>query len=139
MSLMTAAWALEQEYKAYRWLIGESYTGKSWSELKPHEQLFASTAGTAWLGVHGFIASQPYVRIFQIGSNLDTFVREAALRHREPIGFRLTPKGFMPKFAPRAGKMLVTKGLSRFIPVVGWSLLAYDLWNVGKWIGEKTS
>jgi hypothetical protein len=25
-----------------------------------------------------------------------------------------------------------TKGVSRFIPIVGWGLLAYDLYNLGE-------
>ena len=39
----------------------------------------------------------------------------------------------------QVAKFALTKVASRFVPYVGWGLLAYDLWNLGKWIGHKTS
>ena len=41
-------------------------------------------------------------------------------------------------FAQKGGwRFAATKVGSRFIPYVGWALLAYDLYKVGKWVGRK--
>ncbi len=129
----TAAWVLDQEYKAYKWLV----RGFPKDDLSVVEQVFAGATITGWVGVHGYIASQPYARLWELSGDLDMIIREANMRHHAPFSFSPSAKGWVPRFAPKAGKMLVTKGLSRAVPYVGWALLGYDLWNFGKWIGSK--
>ncbi len=130
----TAAWVLDQEYKAFNWLV----TGKPKQKFSPGEQLFLGAAASGWVAGHGYIAAQPYLRISHFANEMDLFVRTSNVRNRVPIGFTRGNAGWVARFAPRAGKMLVTRGLTRAIPYIGWGLLAYDLWNLGKWIGSKT-
>jgi len=132
----TAAWALEQEYKFYKWL--DLSGGKSYSELNIGEQLFLQGSVMAWGTAHAYVASQPYARIFYAAGELDTFVRKAALN--EPIGFSLSRGKITARFAKHSGsKILAAKVGARFIPYAGWALFAFDMWKLGKWIGKETN
>ncbi len=137
----TAAWVLDQEYKALKWLRGHPGTsgGKTWSQLTTPEQVFMTGAGTSWVVAHGYVAFQPYARIFGYAADLDLKVREAKLAARNPSGFSIIRGKLFPRFAKKqTTKLAMMKLGSRAIPYLGWGLLAYDLWNLGKWIGSKT-
>ncbi len=128
----TALWLIDQEYRAVQWLV----TGSPKSDLSTAEKLFATTAGTVWLGAHGMIAAQPYNRIAKASGDLDMFVRRAVLN--EPIGFSMSKGKVTARFAKHSSKkMFAAKVGARFIPYAGWALFAYDMWKVGEWIGEN--
>ncbi len=140
---ITALWVLEQEYKALKWIWdkgGMSRPGGSFQEtpMTDFELVLASGALVYGGAQTGAIASLGYSGIARVGGQVDDFVRLTALN--EPTGFRLTSKGYVPKFAKHsARKMFMAKAAARFVPYLGWGLLAVDLFMVGKWIGEKTS
>ncbi len=150
MSFRMAIWAMEQEHKAIKWFRDDSSTSpKDWSDLSSGEQLFISTSGTGWVMAHSYVAAQPYAQMFGYAAREDRFLRDLALHSARssggmgvPLGFRwgVGIKGFQTKFlTATAGRKLAAKAASRFIPYAGWALLAFDLWHVGKWIGEQTS
>ncbi len=134
----TAAWALEQEYRFYKWIRGDSKGGKSFGELTTAEVLFLEASVLTWGGAHVYVASQPYSKIIYAAGELDLFVRKAALN--EPIGFSLSRGKVTARFAKHSsGKMLAAKVGSRLIPYAGWALFALDMWKLGKWLGKETN
>lgn len=137
---ITAAWALEQEYKAAKWFVEAGGLERSPGPMTRTEAFALGFGGTGLFMAHSAIAVQPYMQIARLAENLDIVVRQRSKKH---MGIRFlasgSGRGYIARFAPRAGRMLVTRGLSRAVPYVGWALLAVDLWYLGKWIGEKTS
>ncbi len=151
--IISALWVLEQEAKAFRWLrqpgtFGEDAPGgKDWSDMNSFEQLFLASAATGWAMGHFALAAQPYTRIFGYAAKEDLFLRELALHSPRslggkgiPAGFTFGLRGFKPTWlSASVGRKATAKIASRFVPYLGWALLAIDLWHVGKWIGERTS
>lgn len=143
MTFTLAVWVLEQQYSALRWMwdwAGMRRPGGSFQETPATdlELAFATGAYMYGAGQTAAIGAMGYSSIAKVGGRVDDFVRVAALN--EPTGFRLTSKGWVPKFAKHsASKMFIAKAGSRLIPYVGWGLFAVDLFMLGKWIGEKTS
>jgi len=142
--IILAAWLLEKEWQAVEWIAADD--ADPLDKLAMKGVLAVSTA-PIWIGV----GVSPYYTLSQQQARLSWAVDD--VRHtrkmRAKYGrlgakFRtFTHWNYFPKhrsFAMRGGlRWGATKVGSRFIPYVGWALLAYDLWSVGKWIGEKTS
>ncbi len=135
---------LELEYQAIDYIVAD--------DTDPVDKLYlmgvaAVSTSPIWIGV----AVSPYYTMNQQAARLQWAVDD--VRHTRKMKakygrlgakFRtLTHWNYFPKhrtFAMRGGlRWTATKVGSRFIPYVGWALFAFDLWSVGKWIGEKTS
>lgn len=84
------------------------------------------------------VGGSPYSLLQSATMGLEDYIERNAYS-----GSKFSVKGSEIVFARSARKRMFLKGAAklgtRFIPYVGWGLLAYDLWNVGKWIGHKTS
>jgi len=140
--LILATWVIDQEIKAAKW------AGISVAEERELELLL-------WLGLIQapyLVAASitPYYQIAKLHAGTKWAVRDTlwtkAVKRTGAFGGKYntyTLFNYYPKigaFAQRGGwRFLATRVGARFIPVLGWGLLAYDLWHVGKWIGEKTS
>ncbi len=139
-----AARMLDLEFQAVEYIAAEEATYLDKMMLKG-----ALALGTApiWIGV----GVSPYFTLHQQAARMGWAVDD--VRHTRRITakygrlagkFRtMTHWNWFPKhrsFAMRGGlRWTATKVGARFIPYLGWALLAYDLWSVGKWIGGKTS
>ena len=132
--ISSAIWVLEQEHK---W----AKRNFSWGDRR------IGPGDSAWLlaGI-GFgivqtaaISIMPYYSIIQAAGHADDYV----WLRTQPKGFSMSSKGVRAVGWSTSRRAMLKYGAakvgSRFIPYAGWALLAYDLWNVGKWIGEKTS
>jgi hypothetical protein len=134
----TAAWIIEQEYNAWKWIRGDATGHRSYSDLNTGEKLFLQGSVMAWGSAHAYVAAQPYVKIMHVAGEADMFLRAAKLN--EPIGFSLSKGKVTARFAKHsAKKMLAAKIGARFIPYAGWALFAFDMWRLGKWIGKETN
>ena len=135
---ITALWVLEQEQKAFDWMFPYKKQLSSTSE-----SIVAGGLLTAAAGQTALIGSTPYSLIARVSGNADLYLRQVALDAKwyNPSGFKFGGKlGIIPTYTKhRAGKVLAAKIGARFIPYAGWALFAYDMWHVGKWIGEKTN
>jgi len=132
-----AIWVLEQEYE-----YAKKYF--SWGPGGP----LAKPAATAALIVLGIVQSaaisgMPYASLIQAHGFVEDYVwMRTAPQHRIK-GFRIKSPGF--KAVPygwsvsrkAAFRLGAAKVAARFIPYVGWGLLAYDLYTVGKWAHGK--
>ncbi len=95
------------------------------------------------------VSLTPYYSMYQVHAGMSWAVKDIAYtkavraaggstKFNTMTLFNYSPK--MLKFGSRGGlRLLALKVGARFIPYAGWAILAYDLWSVGKWIGEKTS
>ena len=89
-----------------------------------------------------FLGISPYHYIYHGASTLDLGWRTALraeggyLAHSTATS-RWILGGSDDVLKLRYGRLLAAKAGSRLIPYVGWSLLAYDLYNVGKWYLES--
>lgn len=132
---ITAAWALEQEYKLYKWMQLEVPPVE---DMSPEQQLFASSFATLWGAGHVALASMPYNQLMNVRGRLIEWTIVEKLNARHPSGFsikggKITPKWVRPSMAARMGAKIG----ARAIPYVGWALLATDLYLTGKWLKEK--
>jgi len=132
-----AIWVLEQEYEFAKKHF-------SWGPKGPPENpayLFPLfVVGAVQTAV---ISGMPYAGLIRAHGFVEDYVwMRTAAQHRIR-GFRVGPgvKGVRPhgwsvsrKAAFRLG---AAKVAARFIPYVGWGLLAYDLYTVGKWAHGK--
>ncbi len=141
---ITALWVLDQEYKAAKWIWhkgGMSRPGGSFQKkpMTDRELFFATYFGLLpAMAQTGAIGSLGYSTIASVGGRVDDFVRYSRLN--EPIGFSLSRGKITPKFAKHSAfKMGAAKLGARFIPYVGWALLATDIYLSGKWLYEKFS
>ena len=139
--IRAAAWVVDQEIKAAKWakisvaedkelelllwlgLIQSPYLAMA--SMTPYWQLGKLHAGTKW-AVRDTLWTQAVRKTGAFGGRYNTYTL-----------FNYYPR--IGAFAQRGGwRFAATKIGSRFIPYAGAALLAYDLWSVGKWIGEKT-
>ncbi len=119
--LVTALWYAEQQF---RW------SDKHFSSTKENQPWHFATA-PFYLAPMAIIASSPYLGIASAAGKLSWHAQAQAERSFMARSFGL-------KISKRqALKFGVTKVASRFIPVVGWALLAADLYFSGKWIYEN--
>ena len=126
-----AAWVIDQEMKAVEWLL--------LPEVDPKDKLYLQMAVVMSSSpVWGSVAMTPYYSLNRAASAASWAVDDIT----GPVGKR-TFYNYAPRtraFAARGGgRFLATRVGARFSPIVGWALFAYDMWSVGKWIGEKTS
>jgi len=142
--LYLAARMLDLEFQAIDYIAAEDADPFDVLSLK---YVAALSTSPIWIGV----AVSPYYNIHQQAARLSWAVDD--VRHTRKVrakygrlGAKFRTMGYwnyFPKhrsFAMRGGwRWGAAKVGSRFIPYVGWALLAWDLWTLGKWIGEKTS
>lgn len=133
-----AAWVVDQEVKAMEWM-GIDFKGKPeaaiWFGLisapylvaigmQPYHGIYNLHAGMSW-AVKDIAWSKEVARTGALGGKYNTYTL-----------YNYAPK--MLKFGKRGGLRLVAlKVGARFIPYVGWALLAYDAYSVGKWAHGK--
>lgn len=142
--LRLALWILEQENKAISWLVDEE-------KSRPVDVFaFRIVMGAMTAPLWGMVMVQPYYQLYSLHAATSWAVEDithtkamrakygrAGAKFRTLTHFNLFPR--TRTFAMRGGaRWAVTRVGSKFIPVVGWALLAYDLWLVGTWIGEQT-
>ena len=136
MPVTTAVWVLQQEYefakKHFSWGKGPPTIEKDpwW--------IFGGIAAAG--GQSAIISMMPYAGLIRAHGFVDQYVWLRTAPQHALRGFRAgpgVPKGLHPfgwsvskKAAFRLG---AAKVAARFIPYVGWGLLAYDLYTVGKW------
>lgn len=143
MTFTMALWVLEQEKRALQWIWkagGMSRPGGSFQDtpMSDAEVAIFSGVGLAAMFQTGAIGSLGYGTIAHAAGRSDDYLRIVKLN--EPVGFSISKGKVTARFAKRSSaKLFAAKAGSRFIPYLGWALLAYDLWHVGKWIGERTS
>ena len=142
--MIAALWLLDKEWSAASWMAAEDARPV---DVLAFQAVLTGMTAPIWAGV----AVSPYYNLYQLQARSSWAVADVthtkavrAKYGRAGAKFRtLTHWDYFPatrRFAARGGwRFAATKVGSRFIPYVGWALFAYDLWNVGKWIGEKTS
>ncbi len=143
-----AARILDLEFQAIDHLVGYSASPDARSsDIAALKLVAAASTSPIWIGV----GVSPYYTLYQQSARMKWAVDD--VRHTRKMKARygrlgakfrtLTHWNYFPKhraFAMRGGlRWGAIKVGSRFIPYVGWALLAADLWSLGKWIGEKTS
>ena len=128
-----AIWALEHEYEWAKEHLSWGPRGAPTVDRDPF-----------WIfgGIVAGVGQTPYYSIVRASAKVDAFLL-AQSRLWSPIAFRFGPgiSGFQPVFrraAPRA-TLFLAKGAARFIPFVGWALLAYDVYTLGKYAHRKLS
>jgi hypothetical protein len=133
--IIHARWVLAQELK---WLQGGSDRPlhEAWRDAPRSSQWLMFGAATLQTAV---ISGTPYYSMIKAHEYSDYYM---AVR-RQPAGFTVSSKGIRALGWGSSRSAMLKLGAAklgtRFIPYVGWGLLAYDLWSLGKWIGEKTS
>ena len=137
---ITALWVLDQEYKVAKWLWHKGGMSRPDRELTQTELLYVGMFGLIpAVAQTGAIGSLGYSTIASVGGRVDDFVRLSRLN--EPVGFSITPKGKLTaRYAKHSAlKMGAAKLGARFIPYLGWALLATDVYLSSKWIYDKFS
>ncbi len=140
--LRLAAGIIDLEIQAAKWA--------GFSVRKEDELEVAIYVGLVNLPILTAVSMTPYYSIYQYQAGMSWAVKDIAWSRQVAktgaIGGRFntyTLFNYAPKtlaFGSKGGfRLLALKVGARFIPYAGWALLAYDLWSVGKWIGEKTS
>ncbi len=138
-----AGWIVRKEWQAVDWIAAEDADPLDVIAMKG---VVALSTSPIWIGV----GVSPYWTMHQQAARMSWAVDD--IRHTRKMKakygslgakFRtLTYWNYFPKhrtFAMRGGwRWAATKVGSRFIPYVGWALLAYDLYSVGKWVHGKT-
>jgi len=133
-------WVLEQEYRFAKEQFDWGEGGRPTLEDDPWWIFAGITAAAVQTSA---ISALPYYGIIQLSGRMDDYVFYHTIDRAVPIAFRFGAgiKGFQPVFrsAARRGLLLGARVGSRAIPYVGWALLAYDLYSVGKWAHDKLS
>ena len=134
MPLMPAIWILEQEYKFAQKYLPEYFSwgprGIPTIERDPYWFLAGAAAAAVQTAV---ITAMPYAGLLRAHGFAADYVWMRTAPQHAIRGFKgITPYGWSVgrKAAFRLG---AAKVAVRFIPYVGWGLLAYDLYTVGKW------
>ncbi len=121
--LSTALWVIEHQL---------AWSKKNFTPTRENEPFHFVTM-PFYAVEAALISSSPYAGIATLSGKLSWHAQANAERTfmARTFGLNISKR--------QALKFGTTKVASRFVPYVGWGLLVYDLWNVGKWIGEKTS
>jgi len=144
--LSVALWVLEQEYKFAKKHF--TYTDPNPEKIDSWEAAAVFTAITAGSLQTSAISFQPYYGLYKAHAATQWAVRDTlwtqAVKKTGALGGKFNTYTFynlyprVGAFAQKGGwRFAATKVGSRFIPYVGWALLAYDLYKVGKWVGRK--
>jgi len=151
---ITALLVLEWEAK---WL--KRNTG-AWPSVEGNEHAYMVLLGGAVLQT-SLIGMMPYATIIQAGGIVEDYVWLRTAPQHKIKGFRVFEKGKpvradrMSRAKIRSGayqikpygwaatrsggrRLIAAKIAARFIPYLGWGLLAYDAYLVGKWVHGKT-
>jgi hypothetical protein len=137
--IIAAIWVLEQE---------AAWAKRNFAHSDHSQDSAALMIGLTSFGVvqSSAISMTPYYSIYRQAERFRWVADDMAWRAKHPFWSKIWPftiHNYHPKllaFARKGGaRAIAVRVGSRFIPYVGWALLGYDLWNVGKWIGEKTS
>ena len=137
---VTALWILEQERKFAHWVWrkgGMSRPGGSFQETPAtDEEFYFGSFLLMAAGIQtGAITTLGYSSVLSAVGRVDDYLIRSKLN--EPVGFSLSKGKITPKFAKFSSRrLLAAKVASRFIPYVGWALLASDVYLSGKWIKE---
>lgn len=136
---ITALWVLDQEYKAAKWIWHKGGMSRPDRPSTERELFFATYFGLLpAMAQTGAIGMLGHSTIASAAGRADDFVRLSRLN--EPIGFSISKGRISSKFAKHSAlKMGAAKLGARFIPYVGWALLATDVYLSGKWLYEKFS
>ena len=143
--LKHALWLLDKEWEWYHsdarkrlWTHRQFQLGDPDTPIwLPFAVLGGATAQTA------LIASFPYVGLAKGAGIASDYVWLRTAPQHAVQGFKFGPgiKGFQPYGWSTSRKAMFRLGAAkvaaRFIPYVGWGLLAYDLYSVGKWAHGK--
>lgn len=122
MTLSVAAWVIQQEYL---------WVQRNFSSTQENSP-FQLAAVPFYIASGVPVAATPYASLVVAWDSATLLADDAwYIRLHRQAGYKIGRR--------RAAKVLVGKIGSRFIPYVGWALLMLDAWNLGKWIGEKTS
>ena len=129
--IWAAIWYLD------KWANSPYGGGVAWSMTKPGSSgeyemmpgaLVYTLATAALPAVH--IAGTPYGAISKVASRLDEYVYNTSTTGKMS-SFSFTKKRFV-----YSNRWLLRSGAkvgSRLVPGLGWGLLAYDLYTVGRW------
>jgi len=138
MPFITALWVLEKEKE----FLEKHTSGWPAFQDKPYAYLPIMVAAAFQSAA---ISVTPYYWIIQAAGSAEQYAWLRTASQHKIKGFRAgpgVPKGIHPygwSTSKRAGRrLLVAKIGARFIPYVGWGLLAYDAYLVGKWVHGKT-
>ncbi|HHZ64180.1 MAG TPA: hypothetical protein EYN51_01555 [Flavobacteriales bacterium] len=143
-----AIWWLEQWNNIHSPLyrpFGDAILSED-SELSDSRKLAGFTSGLLYAGMTGLapaivIGSSPYLYMSKAGGSLSEGWRTAMrvegglLAHTTPVS-RWILGGSDDVFRLVRSRLFLAKVGARFIPGLGWGLLAYDLYTVGKWYME---
>ena len=136
-----AFWLLEQESRALERNTGRPFS-ETWRDIPISSKWVMAGLG---IGQSAVVSSLPYVGLIRAGGFAEDYVwaRTApqwaikefrfgpGIKGVQAIGWSTSRRSMM--------KLAAMKVASRFIPYVGWGLLAYDLYSVGKWAHGKYS
>lgn len=135
-------WWLDQWNKAH----SDFYDPVLSAGDKPkHAQFAAGVGAPLWFAGTGLapaavISGSPYAFMQRGTMFLEDYVeRKAYNRSILTVSPRVISNRFVHSAGKRAALKFSAKLGARAIPYAGWALLGYDLWSLGKWIGEKTS
>ncbi len=140
MTVSAAIWVLEHESA---WV--KRNFSRTDSDNDPSAFIALSTAGMVQSAL---ISSTPYYAIYSQASAFGWVADDLAYAKKYPLWSKVWPQtghwynhhpGLLSWARKTAGRKLAVRIGARAIPYVGWALLIWDAWNVGKWIGEKTN
>ncbi len=133
--LISAIWLLEAEYKWGKKHF--SYTDPNPDYMSGYEAATVLTLIAGGTVQSAMVTMMPYYGLSKAHD-------AAQLAARDTMWTRTVrrTRSFYPLNRilrqPSAWRFAAAKIGSRFIPYVGWALLAYDAYSVGKWVHGKT-
>ncbi len=132
--LIHAIWLLEAEKKFLK-----KHTS-NWPEVKGNEFSYTmlalgATAQTAVVSISTYAGVQKAYSVAAAYGSNPMAGQIKGFRIASP-GFKAVPYGYATKYG--AKRLIAARIGARFIPYVGWGLLAYDAYLVGKWVHGKT-
>ena len=129
-------WVLEQEIEFARKHFDWGSKGRPTVQDDPMV-IFGGLLAVG--GQTALISSMPYVGLLKAHGFASDYLWLRTAPQHAIKGFKFGPgiKGFQPYGWSTSRKAMFRLGAAkvaaRFIPYVGWGLLAYDLYSVGKW------
>ncbi len=133
--LISAIWLLEAEYRFGKKHF--TYTDPDPDNMGWYEAVAALTMISGGAVQTAAITMMPYYSLSRAHEAAQWAVRDTMWTRT----VRRT-RSFYPLnrvlAQPSAWRFAAAKVGSRFIPYVGWALLAYDVYSVGKWVHGKT-
>ncbi len=134
--LISAIWLLEAEYKFVK------KNTSDWPEFEGNEYEYM-VIGMGAAMQSSVVSMMPYAGINRLAGAAEQYAWMRTAPQHKIKGFRIKSPGFKAvpygwSTSKAAGRRLLAARIgARFIPYVGWALLAYDVYSVGKWAHEK--